>query len=116
MSQRTHSRPKRPIFEPLVDQVTDELLENADEVSVADVAEIVVRRFTALPTQVRLIALGEALLGAAGAAVERRINNGSELCNVSTPTEGRVAKWSPENERLAAERWEARKPGRPLDS
>ena len=116
MSQRTHSRPERPIFEPLVDKVTDELLDNASEVSVSRVAEIVVRRFTALPTQVRLIALGEALLGATGARIERSINNGRDLCNIATPTEGRFARWSPENERLAAERRAARKPDRPLDS
>ena len=100
----------------MVDEVTDELLDRADEVSVAEVAEIVIRRFVALPTQTRLVALGEALLGATGARIERRINNGRDLCNVSTPTEGRFARWSPEAERLAAERLAARKPDRRLDS
>ena len=116
MSQRKPARPERPVFEPLVDKVTDELLDEADEVSVAKVAEIVIRRFAALPTAVRLVALGEALMGAVGARLERRTVNGRELVNVSTQTDGRVARWSPENERLAAERLAGRKPDRPLDS
>lgn len=108
---------KQPVFEPLVDAVLAGFLDRWDRVSVADVAAEVVQQFLALPTDVRIVALGEALMGATGARLERRTMMPRDLVNLSTDELGAiVATWSPEREREALELRAKRKPGRKLDA
>lgn len=100
----------------IIDVVAAEALEGKAEARVADIAWAVLERVRDLDPDVRVFAFVEAVIGAVGAHLERRTMNGRDLANVSTSDDARVARWSPEAERLALERRTARTPGRPLDS
>lgn len=99
------------IVEPMIDEITDELLERRSEVSAAAVAEELIVRFIRLPNDQRLRAIGEALAGVTGARMERRTVWSTDLVNVSTDAQARVARATPETLKLAAERRRARTPG-----